>query len=305
MPFWFGPEYLALPRPEQPWVVKNIIPQAGATNIYGKPKVGKSMLALQLASAIADPAISDWFGFPVMQHGPVAYLQIDTPRSIWAERVEQLAARGLRFDNVLFADIDETPYPFSLLTNEFKPGAGFEWLRENLFDRAQPLALIVDCLREAHQVDENKSEQMQQVIALLKAATPGVAMVLLSHSRKENPLAGVNLIDDQRGSSYIAGRMDCILRVGEKSISLKGRTIPETSIGIARDENGLIALADAMVQRALSLVRKGGATDRSIARALAEEFPDHTVESCRSLVKRVREKRVVAFGSPQTPPSSD
>src|SRR5688572_32876186 len=99
-----GLEYLKLPRAKETWLVDPILPTSGALLLYGDPKVGKSFAALQLAAALASPSVEESFGFPVKTHGPVVYVQLDTPRSLWAERLEEVRESGVNTDSIHFAD---------------------------------------------------------------------------------------------------------------------------------------------------------------------------------------------------------
>src|SRR3990167_8030799 len=77
--------YLNLPRDHNLWVLKPLIPISGKGLLYSPAKVGKSSLAIQLAQAVSGDA-QDFLGFPVVTHGRVLYIQIDTPRATWADR---------------------------------------------------------------------------------------------------------------------------------------------------------------------------------------------------------------------------
>src|SRR5688572_17453980 len=80
-------DYIKLPRKPSKWLIEGLIP-VGYTNIYAAPKSGKSFLALGICEAIvcAEPT---YFHFPVHVEGPVAYLQVDTPREEWGDRYEE------------------------------------------------------------------------------------------------------------------------------------------------------------------------------------------------------------------------
>jgi hypothetical protein len=66
--------------PDPVWLVSEIIPEQSLGILAGRPKIGKSWLALQLANAIADGA--DFLGQPTNQ-GRVLYLALeDNPRRI-------------------------------------------------------------------------------------------------------------------------------------------------------------------------------------------------------------------------------
>lgn len=279
-------EYLRLPRAPEAWVVTDLLPSGGLLNIYGRPKTGKSFLALQMAAAIANPYVDSFLGLPVKSHGPVMYLQIDTARGTWADRiVENFLEHGIHLpEAVHLADAASAPYPFNILHN----GRGF--LRENC-DRIRPVAVVIDTIREAHRGDENDSAAMQAAISTLVEATQPAALVILSHSRKNKPDdAADDLMAEGRGSNYLPGRADCILRVTSNSrIDYQGRTVEFTSMDVTRDDKGLYQLShasDAAVARILKEFSPAQHSQKEMAIELQKILPSRTVEACRSLIRR-------------------
>jgi RecA-family ATPase len=281
-------DYLSLPRSTHAWIVQDILPTGGLSNLYGKPKVGKSFAALQLADAIGDPARVDWLGFPIRTHGLVAYLQLDTPRELWHERLEEAHTHGLSFANVVFTDQLEAPYPFNIL------GDGFEWLRREIA-AISPLAVIIDTLRELHGGDENDSSVMKNVIAAARAACGTSALLFLAHSRKGIASGDAHhepdITDEMRGSGYVSGRMDCVIRLTNRTVQAKGRAIADTAYAITQDpDTHLLRLSDEFHRKAQELVLRAAPadSDRDIARALCAAHPKRSYESCRSLIRRLR-----------------
>lgn len=288
MSFIDGPAYVALPRSGE-WVIEDLLPVNGFLNIFGQPKQGKSFLALQLAQAIADPTKDEVLGFPILNHGPVAYLQIDTPRGIWASRLEDLQALGNPFNNVKFADSQLVPYPFNIL------GEGFGWLKQNLkLLDPFPVAVIIDTLREVHGGDENDSGHMRNVINLIAEAVRPAACVLLTHARKEfaggdQLRSGSDLMSENRGSGYVAGRMDCVLKVNAASLLYQGRTVGEARVIVKRDEmSGFFVLSDDFDRVARDIIDQNADLSQvQMAKLLQERFPKRSVDACRSVIRRL------------------
>jgi len=283
-------DYIALPRSPHAWIVQDVLPTGGLVSFYGRPKVGKSYAALQLANAIGDPDVAQWLGLPISQHGRVAYLQVDTPRELWVERVVEVRAAGLAFPNVIFADDIDAPYPFNILTD------GHAWLK-NEVARFAPDVIIVDTLREIHDGDENDSAQMKQVISMIRAAARHAAIIFIAHSRKGLNASGggtpveADITDEMRGSGYVPGRMDCILRLTDKTIQVKGRAIGDTVYAVSQDpETHLLHLSDDFHRKAREIIARAevDATDRELARLLHAAAPKKSYEACRSLMRRLR-----------------
>lgn len=290
MGFHAGQEYFSLPTPDHTWILNNVLPVGGMLNIYGKPKTGKSMIGLQLASAIASGK-SEWLSFGISVHGPVAYLQVDTPRSLWVERALHLERFGLDFSNVLFADREDPdfPYPFDIM------GEGYRWLEKNIsLLSPRPITLIIDTLREIHAGSEDESGHMKNVISQTQAAVPGLSIVFISHSRKGNPQQfgfQPDIMDENRGSSYVPGRMDCVMALSGRSLTAKGRALPDTEVGVEmHPESFEVLLADPFLKEAVELVGKGrkmGVDEKGMVEILHNRFPKKSIEVCRSVVHRL------------------
>jgi len=289
--------YLSLPREPETWLIEPLLPRGGSLLLYGDPKVGKSFAALQLASALAQGA--DWLGFGVPEQSRVGYLQLDTPRSLWAERVEALTRRtsktspSMELSGPMFlADRDSLGlWPFDLLDPSHAA---------HLRSLLTPLKLdcfILDTLREAHKGDENDSTAMQAVIATLTAVVSPAAMILISHARKPSAEGELNIMNDNRGSNYVVGRMDAIVRMSRSSMRVSGRSIDEQSIPLNRLENGLWELAaDPMRERAEVLLRSGQPL-RELARLLHQDFPARSEVACRAYLRRKQEQLARASAS--------
>jgi len=94
---WTVDELLAAEFPDPRWIVPDILP-VGLASLAGRPKLGKSWLALQLAIAVAS---GGRFLDEEVESGPVLYLALeDSPRRL-KKRLEMLEAEGgipLRFE---------------------------------------------------------------------------------------------------------------------------------------------------------------------------------------------------------------
>lgn len=223
--------------------------------------------------------------FPIALWGPVCYLQLDTPRSLWAARLDAVQAAGLETSKIHFADQESAPYPFDILDKEC-----FDWLRFQVYT-IKPVLVIVDTLRELHGGDENDSAQMKNVISSLVAATRPSAICLVSHSRKDNYSlpAGQreNLLNDNRGSSYVAGRMDAIMRVSPKTLTYQGRTIEEKKLKIKRAAAGMWEVDGSELEAHITVVLGDKQFQNLSQRAeKLSELTGRTIEACRSLLRR-------------------
>lgn len=232
--------YQQLPKSPQKWVIDKLVPVGGLVNIFGKPKTGKSFLALGMAQAIVNGEL-DWEGYSIHTHGSVAYLQIDTPREEWSDRIGRLTLTPVEGRELWIADMWQVPqFPFDILDPQ---QTGVRWLKDQLAS-INPVLTIIDTLREAHGADENDSTAMRNVLAYLVAACRPSAIVLLSHARKDTIMTASgddDMMDQNRGSSYIPGRMDVIVKLTQKRMMFKGRATGLTTNVIEQDTaTGLI-----------------------------------------------------------------
>lgn len=277
-------EYLALPREPQPWVIHSLVPVGGMVNVFGKPKTGKSFITLDWAKAVASGE-SDWFGYEIQKPGPVAYLQVDTPREEWARRMEHVKAMCAREGVPLWiADMWLVPnFPVNVLDPD---DTTIAWLRAEL-DKLQPVMIVIDTIREVHGGDEDNSTVMRNVLSSLVGACRPSAIVLVSHARKDQAGFGgeveEDMMDQARGSSYVAGRMDVIAKVTKKRLTFKGRATGQQTEVLTQDpETGWI-----------SLQRDDDGSDAYI-KELLTNYPDASVND---LAKRFGQKMNVSVST--------
>jgi hypothetical protein len=276
-PYSFKPveEYLKLPRAPQKWIVQDLVPVGGIVNIFAKPKVGKTFMYMGIGEAISS-GHDEWEGFEVFQHGKVAFLEVDTPREEFADRFIKMAIERNAF---YVADMWMVPnYPFDLLDPN---GKCYQWLKEQM-DALQPLMVVVDTIREVHEKDENDSTGMKQVVSRLISACRPATIVLISHARKEaNSMftsgGESDLMDDNRGSNYVAGKADVVIKLTGKQLTYKGRATGLKKLPIKQDENGFIRV-----------IYEGSEEDKIIK----EMLKNHPGESVNSLAKRLVEMKV-------------
>lgn len=243
--FYDWAEYMALPRDQTPWLIEDLIPVGGLVNLYGQPKAGKSFAALGMAYAIADPSQEYWLdpAFAVRRHAKVMYLQVDTPRPAWHARLDLIVSKhkwNPPPGTLRFADACCTPYPFNItdLRNA-------RWLQD-MISADPPDVIFVDTLREIHGSDEDSSTAMRNVISALVGVCKPAAIVLLSHSRKgsrgkDGQEHADDIMDAARGSSYVAGRMDMIVRLTRAHLYTKGRSSLDGTYPVKQEKGtGLI-----------------------------------------------------------------
>lgn len=285
-------DYLRLPREPQPWVIHSLIPVGGLVNVFGKPKTGKSFIALDMAAKVARGE-KTWEGYPIQKPGPVCYFQIDTPREEWARRAEEVKRQANRDGVALWiADMYLVPqFPVNL---EDPRSPNILWLKQEM-EKINPVMVVIDTLREVHGGDENDSTIMRNVIANIVGCCRPASIVLVSHSRKDQQgwqeMDGEDdMMDQARGSSYVAGRMDVIIKVTKRRMMFKGRATGAVTEQIQQDpETGWISLKreeDGSTQAIEELWRMyPGISQNSMADKLARKMG----YSLSTAIRRLRE----------------
>ena len=211
--------------PEPKWAVKGIIPE-GTTFIAGPPKLGKSILALNIAIAVAEDgkALSRFDVDP----GSVLYLALeDGPRRI-QERLRKLTD-GRISDRLEVV----TEWP---RTNE----GGLDAIEAWIESRKDARLLIVDTLKMLRPlgVSRNKNAydaDYEAIAPLTKIASQRVGLLIVHHSRKaaaDDPLAEVS------GSYGLTGAADGVLVLrrsrnkSDASLSVIGRDVEEQELAL-------------------------------------------------------------------------
>lgn len=279
-----GPDYIKL-KNETSWVVEPLLPVGGSLNIFGKPKAGKSLATLQMASCISDATKHDFLGFPIKTHGRVLYVQLDTSRTIWTTDMENLMEEGYSIENILVIDKEIAPRPFDARTN------GSEYLSK-IISEFKPLVVVVDTIRKCHDAEENDSGAMKIVMEKLSIACShsNAALIVVSHARKGNP-DYEDLMSDNRGSNYIAGEVDCVLKVTKKRFTYEGRTVEERRLDLTRTAKGFWNLNVQEIQQKLFALlarpESKEATTNHLAEVLASEC-GISKEAARSRIRAAR-----------------
>lgn len=280
-------DYLALPRPDQPFLIDDMLPAGGAMLIYGDPKIGKSFIALQLAQALAGG--TPWLGFTTHQTS-VLYVQLDTPRILWMHRLEELAesGEGIVPLPIYHADRESlNTWPFNILNPDHA------MLLKNEVARLNPGVVIIDTLKESHQVGENDNTEGQRVVAALVEATQPAALIVIHHARKASDGRPNDVIGSVRGASYLAGRMDLVIAVSQRSIAYTGRASDNGIIRLERKDNGYWESQDETPQVTSwldNLLERDDLSTREKAKMLADAT-HRDPEACRSIIRREEKRR--------------
>ncbi len=170
-----GMEICNMNIPEQSYLIKNLISENSVNFLSGEEGCGKSLLAMNLALAVAIGA-EKWLDYEIVKPGKVLYLNNELAFNDFAGRLKKmgnnLPARG---------DISNLIIP-----NEV-PALSECW--DALIEVCKiekPILIIVDCLYFSHDKDENDSSQMKALMRqfLSLRDNHNLAVLLIHHTKK-------------------------------------------------------------------------------------------------------------------------
>ncbi len=183
---------------EDGWLIEPLIPAGGQTVIYSAPKVGKSLLMLEVAAALAA-------GRPVLGNAPqepMNILYIDHENRLRADVRKRLQDMGYGPGDLANLRLLSFPRMGKLDT----PVGGLELLQ--IAQAHQARLVIIDTASRTIQGEENSNDTWNAYYSntgqLLKAA--GIAMARLDHSGKDEERG-------QRGGSAKSGDVDMVWRL--------------------------------------------------------------------------------------------
>jgi len=220
--------------PEPTWAIPGLLP-VGLTILAGRPKAGKSWLALQIAKAKAEGG--EVLGERV-QPGKVLYLALeDHPRRLRARMEKQGWRRGL---DVRFMAMGEFQDKIgSLLLAKGKATVGAVALAQEIETGGYSL-VVVDTLSRACMGKALDQDDMQAALGPLQALAQRCNLVILviDHLRK---LCLGDPVSDVLGPTSKTGVVDCAWglyrQAGQHDVELKavGRDVEQQELKVKFD----------------------------------------------------------------------
>lgn len=198
-----------LKLPEQSWLVEDWIPE-GVITIAGRPKIGKSLMALDLALSIAS---GGYFLNRQCKQGKVLFFALeDHPRRIQL-RLKQFDAKTTQ--NIGFG-----------FEYKYSP-ANLILLQEVIRDEGINLVVIDTFSRFFPEADQNDHIQMVDALGNISklAQDMNISMIMIDHHRKQQLGYSNDPIEDLFGSTGKSSQIDSCLGLykdgGEYNYSLK------------------------------------------------------------------------------------
>lgn len=179
-------EWAGEPVPEQQWLVHNRIPRPAVTILSGDGGTGKSLIALQLASANIRGA--DWLGAIVEEPGPAIFYTAEEPNDVLHRRLSQITQRqGIGFRDLAGLSIVSRADMDAALGAADRAGKVHATpLFDDFEKRAQviqPSLIVIENAADVFIVNENDRGQARQCVGLLRrlALKCNAAVLLIAH----------------------------------------------------------------------------------------------------------------------------
>lgn len=183
---WFTPADLVGAPPEQEWLVKDMIPGSNVTLLYGDGGTGKSLLALQLAAAVAGGGLM-WLN-RCPKPGRALYLSAEDDRAELHRRLARIARQqGLpleAFANLTVASLAGDDALLAAVNRDGTLTASALYREiESKVVTIRPGLVVLDTLADLFPGNENDRTQVRQFVGLARkiAIAHHCAIVVLAH----------------------------------------------------------------------------------------------------------------------------
>jgi len=230
--------YLKNPPPKKAYQHEKVLALSGVTVLAGRPKMGKSYLALNLALAIAGGGVFA-SQFEISTPGDVLYLALEDDASRMWSRVQALAVQVDSLPSRLYFDYAAPTLDDGQLVTELE-----EWVAKK--EIKEPRLIVIDVLRYIQGDGRSKSGTLYDTeyadMALLNkfAHAHDLQILLVTHLNK-NYAAAEDVVDTVMNSTAITGGAGGIwvLRnqsdeIADAALRITGKDIPTWDCALKR-----------------------------------------------------------------------
>lgn len=196
------------PVPFQRWLVEDLIPESNVTMLSGDGATGKSLLALQLAVAVAIGR--DWIGLKP-QHGRVVFVSAEDEIEELHRRLDRMVPRLEALERLTLVPLAGKDAVIAAPMGRdglLKPTPIFIALRR-IIETHRPDLLVLDTLADLFGGDEIKKAHARQFIALLRglALEFDVTVLLLSHPSQAGLSSGSGMSGNTAWNNSVRSRL--------------------------------------------------------------------------------------------------
>jgi len=213
--------------PEPRWAIRDILPE-GLTILAGRPKSGKSWMALGLSVAVTKGGVA--LGRYQALEGEALFIGLEDKLNRLRDRLEMMLnsepifsiPEGLHLMNE-FSRLDDDGYDQLSTILENKPN-----IRLVVIDIYQRIAPSQNSNKDSYAEDYRNYSRLQEIAFMHR-----VAIILIHHTRKTE---SENALDEVLGSTAITGAADCIYILKQKKheyvLHITGRDIEERELAV-------------------------------------------------------------------------
>lgn len=218
--------------PEPKWAIENILPE-GLAILAGKPKMGKSILALQISLSVAIG--EDALGRFRTGKGKVIYFGLEDSERRLKDRMLKLLHNGAKApDNLIF-----------LTKIKAMDHGGLDFLDECISENRGAVLIIIDtlaCFRSGSKSKKGRAYDIdhKEIVSIKTLADKHQTTILLVHHQRK--MEADDPMDTVSGTFGITGAADTLLVLTRKGtnredaiLHIRGRDVEEDEIALKFD----------------------------------------------------------------------
>lgn len=217
-------DFAKLKLPHTPWLVPGLLPGTGWTLLMAPSKVGKSILALQLAEGLARG--TGFLGVQVPHPRRVLYIQGDAPAGDWQEQIRALAPDG-------------TSMTVAGLPGYFLADAGIRTRLREIAGTIHAEFIVWDALYKLGPWDTNTISGIAEVSRHIRLVS-GVPYLLIHHPAKWTVQPGGSGAGTYAaaGSFALASDASAVWTLSATGLTVTGRNVATRTIPLVRESGG-------------------------------------------------------------------
>lgn len=234
--------------PHRNWLINGMIPSYTVTLLSGDGGTGKSLLALQLAIAVAAPENRlDWLGRKP-ECGRVLYVGAEDDADEMHRRINDIIGfrKGIEWEHLgglEIANLSERDALLAVLNtrqNTLAPSQLYLDIKQRVED-TKPALVVLDTLADFFGGNESDRAQVRQFVAQLRTlcVREKTTMLLLSHPSLSGMASGSGLSGSTAWNGSVRSRLymtRCVEDGEEHDKNLRKLTVMKSNYGSTGDE---------------------------------------------------------------------